>query len=60
MNARIRAAATALAVVAAVTLTVSGPVTAEAKIKGVDGGAVTAMYKPGPPPVWCGSVRLCS
>ena len=43
MNARIRAAATALAVVAAVTLTVSGPVTAEAKIKGVDGGAVTAM-----------------
>lgn len=60
MNIRIRAAATTLTVLAALTLTISGPASIDAKIKGVDGdGIVTAMYKPGPPPVWCGTVRFC-
>ena len=57
---RTRVTATALAVLAALTLTISGPAAIDAKIKGVDGaGSVTAMYKPGPPPVWCGIVRFC-
>ena len=57
MNTRTSIAATTLAVLAALTLTVSGPAGIDAKVHG--GGVVTATYKPGPPPVWCGIVRFC-
>lgn len=69
MNAR-RSAATTLAVLAALTLTVSGPIAFEANVHSdhvqvaratsLHGdSAVVAAYKPGPPPVWCGIVRFC-
>ena len=70
-HTRTRAAATTLAVLAALTVTISGPAAADAKVHGSqtvqvakikglgEDVLVTAMYKPGPPPVWCGIVRFC-
>lgn len=57
MNTRTRVAATTLAVLAALTLTIPGPAALTAN--STYGGTDTAMYKPGPPPVWCGIVRFC-
>ncbi len=62
MNTRTRAAATTLAVLAALTLTISAPLTSTARIKGVDDPVAkvkdaptvaVALVPPGQPPLPC-------
>lgn len=60
MNTRTRAAATTLAVLAALTLTISAPLTATAKITGIDDpvakvkdAPTMALVAPGQPPLPC-------